>query len=561
MPQKNRELSQFGSFLEVDNVTKNIGIATTGTPFVGIGTTNPTSKLHVVGDTTLTGGANVTGIVSASAFYINGSPLVDVSIQEWSSGTGSNIYRQNGNVGIGTSNSSYKLDVAGDINFNGSLYQNKSPFVASRWTSGGANDIYKLDGNVGIGTSTLTQKLTVNGNVSAGQFISTVLTGTSPFTIQSETQVDKLNASFLRGGVPGQDTNSNDIVTRGGTQTLTNKTLTSPTISTILNSGEKTVPAGVGTFVITGPSGSGLITSDMIANGTIVNTDVATNAAIEYGKLSLSNSISNSDISSSAAIAYSKLFLSNSIVNGDIVNSTITNAKLANSTISGVSLGSNLATLSFGNFIQVTGGSSYNGSTAVSIAISASTISNGTIVLRDSSGNFNAGTITANLSGNVTGNVTGTATGLSGTPNLNVGVVTATRLVGVGSFSSLNVTGVSTLGIVTATSLNDSIGNVRSIPQNSQNTTYTLSLTDVGKYVNITGGSGVVIPTNIFSSGDAISIFNNTAFSKTVTPNTGVTLRLAGTALTGGRTLTQYSLSTIICISSNVFAITGAGVT
>jgi len=35
------------------------------------------------------------------------------------------------------------------------------------------------------------------------------------------------------------------------------------------------------------------------------------------------------------------------------------------------------------------------------------------------------------LTGNVTGNVTGDATGLSGTPNLVVGIITATQYVGV----------------------------------------------------------------------------------------------------------------------------------
>jgi len=37
------------------------------------------------------------------------------------------------------------------------------------------------------------------------------------------------------------------------------------------------------------------------------------------------------------------------------------------------------------------------------------------------------------FSGNLTGNVTGDATGLSGTPNLNVGIVTATSFEGDGS--------------------------------------------------------------------------------------------------------------------------------
>ncbi len=46
-----------------------------------------------------------------------------------------------------------------------------------------------------------------------------------------------------------------------------------------------------------------------------------------------------------------------------------------------------------------------------------------TIVARDSSGNFTANTITANLSGNVTGNVTGTATNASNLVTTNFSIV------------------------------------------------------------------------------------------------------------------------------------------
>jgi len=46
----NRELSQLGSFINIDDTSRNIGIATTATPYVGIGTTNPQFKLDVNGD-------------------------------------------------------------------------------------------------------------------------------------------------------------------------------------------------------------------------------------------------------------------------------------------------------------------------------------------------------------------------------------------------------------------------------------------------------------------------------------------------------------------------------
>ena len=86
-------------------------------------------------------------------------------------------------------------------------------------------------------------------------------------------------------------------------------------------------------------------------------------------------------------------------------------------TISGIPLGSNLSTLTFGTYLT---GTSYNGSGAVTLATNATNLNTAsTIVARDASGNFSANVITAALSGNAT-TATTAANVNNGTLTMNV---------------------------------------------------------------------------------------------------------------------------------------------
>ena len=81
-----------------------------------------------------------------------------------------------GNVGIGTTSPNYKLHVIGDINYTGSLYQNGSLFSgSSQWLNSGSN-IYFSTGNVGIGTTSPSAKLHVQGDTLGGIYNTTSVT-------------------------------------------------------------------------------------------------------------------------------------------------------------------------------------------------------------------------------------------------------------------------------------------------------------------------------------------------------------------------------------------------
>jgi hypothetical protein len=113
--------------------------------------------------------------------------------------------------------------------------------------------------------------------------------------------------------------------------------------------------------------------------------------------------------------------------------------------------------------------------------------------------------------------------------------------------------------IYAGTYVYDGYGNLRSLPQNAQSTSYVATAADVGRFINTT--AGVTINAGVFSVGDNVTIFNNSGSTITITQGTSVTMYRAGSSSSGNRSLALYGICTVLCTGTNQFVINGGGLT
>jgi hypothetical protein len=187
--------------------------------------------------------------------------------------------------------------------------------------------------------------------------LTTGVTGTLPVA-NGGTGITSLGtgvATFL--GTPSSANLAAAVTDETGTGSLvlaTSPTLVTPVlgVATATSINGTTIPSSA-TLVKT--SDTGTVTSTMILDGTILNADINSAAAIDKTKISgtaitagdtgtvtstmlLDGTILNADINASAAISYSKLNLAGTITSADIANGTIVAADIADGTITAAKL-------------------------------------------------------------------------------------------------------------------------------------------------------------------------------------------------------------------------------
>ena len=113
-------------------------------------------------------------------------------------------------------------------------------------------------------------------------------------------------------------------------------------------------------------------------------------------------------------------------------------------------------------------------------------------------------------------------------------------------------------GISVTGTVSDTKGPLRRLPVNAQGSNYTLVASDAGKFIR-SGGGNITINPSIFSTGDMVTILNDTGGNITIIQGSSFSLINSADASTGNRTLAQRGMATILLNAQNQGYISGSG--
>jgi len=399
------------------------------------------------------------------------------------------------------------IQLAGDLGGTAS-----SPTVSS---VGGvsASNIANFDTRISSATNSIT---TLNSSVTAAtanNTISTIVKRDASGNFSAGTITANLTGN-VTGNLSGNASTATNATTAGNITATSNNTLTS--ISTL---------STVGTIT----TGTISLTTDIKTAGTL------TAGAVTYP---ITHGTSGQVLSTTGS--------------GTLTWTTTAAPSDASTSAKGIiQLAGDLAGTASLPTVNNVGGVSASTIGTINTTIAAATNSNtvNTIVKRDASGNFSAGTITANLTGNVTGNVTGSLTGNASTATTattatTAGNITATSNSTLTSISTLSAVGTITSGTISVTTDIKTAGKL---------------VAGTVTYPNTHGISGQLLSTTgtgtlTWTSGSSVSIFTDESSSITAGQTS---FTLTNTPLSGR--VWMYINGTRI--SKNAYSVSGTTVT
>ena len=393
------------------------------------------------------------------------------------------------------------------------------------------------------------------------------LSGTAPAGYQSFTAIGNSNSTYYT------ITSTNDWEVGIGTYTSSGTALSRDTVLSSSNSGNLVnFPAGSKDVFVTYPAERAVWVDAVGTSGNVLTSDgsvwISSAPSTAYTRTSFTATASQTTFTVTYTVGYVEVFLNGVLLNGtDYTASNGTTVVLAvaaalndivetfayNTLAIANTSATNLLGGSAGSIVYQTGAGATGFSaagTSGQVLLSGATGSPTWSTLGTGVATFLATPSSANLAAAVTDETGSGVLVFATSPSLTTPVLgTPTS----GNLTNCTADGTNAVGYLI-------------IPQNAQTGSYTLVLGDSGKsifHATAAGAATYTIPANgtvAYPIGTTISIINMSTNAVTIAITTD-TLYLAGTGLTGSRTLALYGVATATKMTSTTWIISGSGLT